>query len=260
MAPSLDDIATELVAEQQRLDDLVSPLGEGEWSRPCIVGPWTIRAQVAHLADSERLATLAATDEAAFAEALAQAIANSERLEAGDPPDLTGLEPAALLAQWRLRRRATVNAVLERGQQSRIPWVTGSLSSRSFLTARLMETWAHSQDVHDALGATHAESNALLHVAHLGVATRAFSFGNRGLEPPADDLRVELVAPDGTIWAWGPPGAGGSVEGPAVDFCLVVTRRRHVDDTGLSATGGARRWLDIAQAFAGPPVDPARWP
>lgn len=260
MAPTLADIATELVVEQHRLDDLVSSLGEQEWALPCLAGPWTIRAQVAHLADSERLATLAVTDETAFAEALAEAITNREALESGDPPDLAGLEPPALLDCWRLRRRATVDAVLERGLQSRLPWVTGSLSSRSFLTARLMETWAHGQDVHDALGVPHAESNALQHVAHLGIATRAFSFTNRGLEPPAGEVRVELIAPDGTVWAWGPPGAVERVDAPAVDFCLLVTRRRHIDDTRVVGTPGARRWLEIAQAFAGPPVDPTRRP
>ena len=40
--------------------------------------------------------------------------------------------------------------------------------------------------------------------------------------------------------------------GTALDFCLVVTQRRHVDDTALQVTGGtARGWLTIAQAFAG---------
>jgi hypothetical protein len=41
---------------------------------------------------------------------------------------------------------------------------------------------------------------------------------------------------------------------PAYDFCLLVTQRRHRDDPDLVATGpDADRWLDIAQAFAGPP-------
>jgi hypothetical protein len=44
------------------------------------------------------------------------------------------------------------------------------------------------------------------------------------------------------------------VEGDALDFCLLVTQRRHRADTGLRATSPvADAWLDLAQAFAGPP-------
>jgi uncharacterized protein (TIGR03084 family) len=55
------------------------------------------------------------------------------------------------------------------------------------------------------------------------------------------------------VWEWGPADAAQTVFGPAYDFCLLVTQRRHRDDLGLVATGpDADRWLDIAQAFAGP--------
>jgi uncharacterized protein (TIGR03084 family) len=65
---------------------------------------------------------------------------------------------------------------------------------------------------------------------------------------------VELDAPDGEQWTWGPPDSANSVRGPAVDFCLVATQRRHVDDTKLAVVGPvATRWMSIAQAFAGPP-------
>ena len=43
--------------------------------------------------------------------------------------------------------------------------------------------------------------------------------------------------------------------GPAADFCLLVTRRRHRADLALSADGDdADQWLDFAQAYAGPPA------
>jgi len=54
--------------------------------------------------------------------------------------------------------------------------------------------------------------------------------------------------------SWGPPDAAATVRGPAEDFCLLVTRRRHRDDLALDAHGdAAKRWLHVAQAFAGPP-------
>lgn len=46
------------------------------------------------------------------------------------------------------------------------------------------------------------------------------------------------------------------VTGTALDFCLLVTQRAHRADVDVRAEGpDAGRWLDIAQAFAGPPGD-----
>src|SRR5690606_13797705 len=95
----------------------------------------------------------------------------------------------------------------------------------------------------------------LRHIARLGVVTRSFSFANRGLELPPEPA-VALTAPDGSVWRWGPNDAPERVTGPAEDFCLVVTQRRHLLDTSLEVVGdGARRWMAIAQVFAGPPTD-----
>ena len=67
-------------------------------------------------------------------------------------------------------------------------------------------------------------------------------------------VSVALVAPDGETWTWGDPVSIERVEGPALDFALVVTQRRHVADTALAITGPiATQWMAIAQAFAGPP-------
>jgi uncharacterized protein (TIGR03084 family) len=128
------------------------------------------------------------------------------------------------------------------------------MSATSMATARLMETWAHGQDVADALGITRTPTPRLRHVAWLGTRTRDFAFAVRGLAPPAEPFRVELSAPDGPVWTFGPEDARQRVSGPALDFCLLVTQRIHRDDTDLVATGAdADAWLDIAQTFAGPP-------
>ena len=58
----------------------------------------------------------------------------------------------------------------------------------------------------------------------------------------------------GEDWTWGDEGVVDQVRGPALDFCLVVTQRRHLDDTALEVEGPvAAEWMSIAQAFAGPP-------
>jgi uncharacterized protein (TIGR03084 family) len=56
------------------------------------------------------------------------------------------------------------------------------------------------------------------------------------------------------VWTYGPQEAAQRVTGPALDFCLLVTQRANRADLALRAQGpDADRWLDIAQAFAGPP-------
>src|SRR3954462_14355901 len=100
-------------------------------------------------------------------------------------------------------------------------------------TARLMETWAHGLDVTDALGLPPSVSSRLRHVAHLGVRTRDFAFAQQGLAPPADVIRVEVTAPDGSLWCWGPADAAQRIAGPALDFYLRVTRRRNRADLSL---------------------------
>jgi len=129
------------------------------------------------------------------------------------------------------------------------------MGAMSFVSARLMETWAHGQDVADALGVIRIATNRLRHIAHLGVRARPFSYVVRGLTMPTDQVSVELTSPSGELWAWDtesdPPD---QVRGPALDFCLVVTQRRNIVDTELEVKGrAANEWLGIAQAFAGPP-------
>ena len=124
----------------------------------------------------------------------------------------------------------------------------------SFASARLMETWAHGQDIVDALGVQRPATERLRHIAHIGVRARPFSYRIHDREPPVDDVRVELISPAGALWTWGEAGAGQRVGGTAMDFCLVVTQRRHLADTDLRLEGPvAEDWMRIAQAFAGPP-------
>ena len=164
--------------------------------------------------------------------------------------------PARVLERWRASAAELADALAALPDGARIPWFGPPMNATSMATARLMETWAHGLDVTDALGLPPSASGRLRHVAYLGVRTRDFAFAQHGIPAPAEQFHVELTAPDGDIWAWGPEDAAQRVTGPALDFCLRVTRRRHRADLALEATGpDADRWLDLAQAFAGPPGD-----
>ncbi len=240
------------------LDRLVADLSDEGWRRDTPAAGWTIAHQVAHLAWTDEVALLAATDPAAFGAVVAAAAA--EPLGYVDRMAAEGAIPpyAALLARWRTGRAALAEALKASDPTTPLPWFGPPMSPRSMATARLMETWAHGQDVADALGARRVPTGRLRDIAHLGVRTRDFAYRINRLEPPDAEFRIELAGPGGEVWAWGPEDAVDRVSGPAEDFCLIVAQRRQVPDTDLVASGEAVRWLGFAQVFAGAPKDAVR--
>ena len=250
----LAGILADLAAESAAADSLVAELPEAEWGRATPAAGWTIAHQVGHLAWTDEVALLAATDADAFAGVLQNAAGDPYRFVDIAAERAAQQPPAVLLAGWRAGRSALAAALTAVPDGTRLPWFGPPMSPTSMATARLMETWAHGLDVADALGAPISVSARLRHVAHLGVRTRDFAYAARGRAAPAEQFRVELTGPDGEQWTWGPADAAQQVRGPALDFCLLVTQRRHRADLALVAVGpDAGEWLDIAQAFAGPP-------
>jgi uncharacterized protein (TIGR03084 family) len=249
-----------LSAEGEALDGLVAPLDAGHWTLATPAEGWTIAHQISHLAWTDQLAIVAATDTDAFGALLAQATADPQDYVTAGAEEGVREEPGRLLRRWRTGRLRLAEALAAVPHGTRLPWFGPPMSAPSLVTARLMETWAHGQDVADALGVKRELTDRLRHVAHIGVRTRDFAFHIRGLTPPAEEFRVSLSAPGGATWTWGSADAAQSVTGPALDFCLLTTQRRHRADLDLTATGAdADRWLDIAQAFAGSP-GPGRKP
>lgn len=256
----MQQVCDDLAAEHAGLDEVVAGLGEQELDTPTPAAGWSIRHQIAHLAFFDEQARLAATDPEAFAAAVNAALADSAAFATGHlQPGLEKSGPE-LLAWWRSIRALMLEALRGLEPRTRLPWYGPPMGARSFATARLMETWAHGQDVADALGLRRTPTDRLRHVAHLGVRTFGWSFQNRGLPVPDHPVRVELNAPSGAVWTWNEEENADVVRGDAEHFCLVVTQRRHVADTALRLVGPiARQWMEIAQVFAGPP-GPGRQP
>jgi uncharacterized protein (TIGR03084 family) len=250
----LEGVLADLATEGDRLESLVAALPEAGWRTATPAPGWDIATQVAHLAWTDEAAVAAATDKARWDSLVAEMLTDVEHAVDTAARREGEAAPDALLARWRTARAALAATLRSVPDGQRLPWFGPPMSATSMATARFMETWAHSLDVHEALGAEPGITDRIRHVAHLGVRTRDFAFSVHDLEPPAEEFHVALTAPSGDLWAWGPQDADQTVTGSAYDFCLLVTQRIHRADTSLVAVGrDANTWLGIAQAFAGPP-------
>lgn len=254
MALDFPGLLADLRQESDHLIGALRTLDAGGWALPTPAAGWTIADQVSHLAFFDDSARLAMRNADAFrleaADLMAGGMDFPDRVADAHRQD----SPEFLLGWFTRSRDELLAAFAGDDPKRRLPWFGPDMSVASSATARLMETWAHGQDVYDTLGLDHPPTAALRSIAHLGVATFAFCHTNNGLEVPTEPVRVELASPGGEAWTWGPDDAANVVRGAATDFVLTVTQRRHWSETGLQAGGAvAEAWLDIAQAFAGAP-------
>jgi uncharacterized protein (TIGR03084 family) len=249
---TMENLLADLAAETEALVTLIANLEPAGWETMTPAEPWTVRDQIGHLAYFDQQAALAASDPDAFADQVNRDI---EALT-GDVAELhrrRGLDGPNTLAWWLKSRRELIDAFSDLDPDRRLPWYGPAMRARSSVVARLMETWAHGTDVADALGTSLPVTDRLFRVADLGVRTFSWSFTNRGLDVPEERVRVALRGPSGTTRIWNDE-ENASITGPVEDFCLVVVQRRNLADTHLVMEGGlARRWMEIAQVFAGPP-------
>ncbi|MCC7364749.1 MAG: TIGR03084 family protein [Dehalococcoidia bacterium] len=249
----LAEIVADLAAEHAEIDRMIRDLPPEAWDRPTHAPGWAVRDQVAHLAFFDEQAALSLRDPEGFR-------ANARAMRGGDPTEPAYLSkgramaPAELLAWWREASSALVRAGTTASEEGRVPWYGPDMSPTSSFTARLMECWSHGLDIEDVIEHERPRTERLRHVAFISYRTRAYAYSVRGMTMPAAEVRVELTGPNGEQWAHGPEAAPDRISGPAEDFCMVCTQRRHVADTDLVIEGeAAAEWMSIAQAFAGPP-------
>ncbi len=248
----IHSLLVELDEEHGALEAVLLARPEAAWDAPTPSEGWAVRDQIGHLTWFDEQARIAAVDPEGFVAALEKDLedwpgymARAAALGRDTPAPL-------LFAAWQTARGTMLDALDALPEGTRLPWYGPSMSVRSFATARLMETWAHGQDVCDALDAERPPSDRLRHICHLGFITRGWSYTVRGATAPDTPVRVTLSLPSGAEFVAGPPEATDVVRGMAEDFCLVVTQRRHVSDTALEVQGDAAAgWMAIAQCFAG---------
>jgi len=254
--------ATDLRAEADELHAFLATLDDADWSRPTGFMGWTPWDVVAHLHFFDEISLRALEGNEAFAARRDELLKSfgGGKTNAEIARDVYGPLPAKeLLARWIEGCHDMAKQLGESDPKRRLPWFGPDMGVRMFTTARLMETWAHGQEIYDLKGARREPTDRLKHIATIGVKTFAWTFVNRGGQPPGPPPYVRLTAPSGAIWEWQEPSDEERIEGSALDFCLVVTQARNVADTALEVTGPiANQWMAIAQCFAGGAVDPPK--
>ena len=262
MNDRLASVLTDLRLEGDQIEALVAPLPDDAdgWRAPTPAAGWDVAHQVAHLAWTDETALFAVTDRARWDAAVLEALEDPDGfvdVEAARGADVPAPE---LLERWRTSRARLASALAALPADTKIPWYGPPMSATSMATARFMETWAHGRDIAAGLGVELPADDRVRHVVHLGVRTRGFAYATRGLPAPTSEVRVVLTLPSGAVVEHGPADAPARITGSAYDFGLVVTQRLHPEDADLVAVGeDAFEWLDLAQAFAGPP-GPGREP
>ncbi|MER7048061.1 TIGR03084 family metal-binding protein [Streptomyces jumonjinensis] len=249
---SLNDILKHLAADIEEVAALVENLDDAAWRTETPAPGWSVADQIAHLTFVFNLARTAAADPQAFQAITTAAAGNFDGAVNAALQQFNSFPPKELLARFRALGTASVDALAAVPEGQVVPWLVNPLPPAVLACAGIMELFGHGQDIADALGTRRQPTERLRNIVDFAWLTRDFGYQSHGLTPPAEPFRFELTAPSGEIWTVGPEGAE-TITGPAHDFCLLVTRRRHRDDLALTATGErAEEWLNIAQAYRGP--------
>lgn len=250
--------------ESDALAALLSGLNDEDFARPTQFKGWTVNDVIEHLHVWNWAADTALADEERFLTFIA---AIGEHIGAGgtlrsfegdwNRSHWGGLAGRRLLEAWQGYYPQMADRFRDADPKTRVKWAGPDMSTRSCITARLMETWAHGQEVYDELGVERVNTDRIRAIAFLGVRTFGWTFMVRGLEVPGPAPYVRLTAPSGAVWEFNDPSPVSNVKGDATQFCQVVTQVRNIADTQLTVTGDtATRWMEMAQCFAGAPEAP----
>lgn len=251
--------AQDFCDESAALYAVLKPLSDDAYAVPTLFNDWTINDILQHLHHFNIMADLSLNEPEKFVTEYAKISALREKVGfvASSNELLDGIKGPPLLEAWRAYYTEMTPRFAAADPKQRVKWAGPDMSARSSITARLMETWAHGQEIYDLLGLRRANTDRIKNIAHLGINTFGWTFANRKQAEPGPMPYVRLTAPSGDTWEWGTPADEEKVEGAAEEFCQVVCQTRNIADTQLQVTGPvATQWMALAQCFAGAPKDP----
>jgi uncharacterized protein (TIGR03084 family) len=252
------EILSDLVAEQQALDQFLQRINERQWELPTSAPGWSIKDTVSHLAYSERFAAGVLADGAT-------ALAGVELKDIDEWTALGVKEGRQMRYQqviewWRNSRADVVDALSRMDGSDRVPWLAGDMSARAFATLRLMETWAHGLDIKDAMDGVltysededdpTADTPRIRHVAWLAHRMLPFAFAQAGEDFPETGIRLELMGPSYSRWVFGPEDASDIIKGVAGEWCRIAVHRMESTASSLKTEGDkAETAIKVARTY-----------
>ncbi|MEO9969536.1 MAG: TIGR03084 family metal-binding protein [Hyphomonadaceae bacterium] len=249
--------AEDFRAESDALYRLLEGVDAAVYDEPTLFKSWTINMVLEHLCFWNQMAGLQVTDEDELVHRLSSIADHDGGMRGFEADYFAGLSGPELRSQWHLDMQATADIYAQADPKRRLKWAGPEMSARSSITARLMETWAHGQEVYDHLGIRRVNQDRIRNIVVLGVNTYGWTYKTRRETIPGPMPYLRLTAPSGEIWTYGDESAENMIEGPAEGFCQTVTQTRNIADTELTVTGPiAQDWMSKAQCFAGAPETP----
>lgn len=235
---------------------ILEPLDDKDFEKKTLFKQWTLNDVLGHLHVWNWAANASLVDEPAF-KSLMDRFGGHSDMNAAERSETGGASGKALLKLWHDYYGEMADNFHQADPKKRLLWAGPTMSARSSVSARLMETWSHSQAIYDVLGLERVSTDRVKNIVVLGINTYGFCYANRGLEPPGPIPLVRLTGPSGAVWTMTEPNETDRIEGDAVEFCQVITQCRNIADTSLKVEGEvAKNWMSIAQCFAGPPETP----
>jgi len=233
------EILSDLVAEEQALDQFLQRINERQWKLPTSAPGWSIKDTVSHLAYTERFAAQVLEGGAAVIKK--SGIADIDAWTALGVKEGREMRYQQVIEWWRNSRADVVDALSRMEGTERVPWIDGDMSARAFATLRLMETWAHGLDIKDAMEGLltydeeeedpTADTSRIRHIAWLAHRMLPYAFSEAGEDYPETGIRVELMGPRYARWVYGPEDAADVIKGIASEWCRIAVQRM---DPGLS--------------------------
>ena len=252
--------ADDFRAECDAVAEILDTLDDADFARETLFKAWTVHDVVAHLHIFNYAADASIHDQAAFdgfKETMAAGRGRGLNLRQVTDDWLEGKRNRAAFETWLEYYPQMCDRLEGIDPKMRVQWFGPSMSVRSSITARQMETWGHAHEVFDLLGSERQEADRIKNIVFLGLNTFGWTYAVRQMEVPDVVPCVRLTAPSGEIWTWNEAEASNRIEGRAVEFAQVVTQARNIADTSLEVTGPvATEWMSMAQCFAGAPETP----
>ena len=237
-------ILSDLVAEQQSLDQYLQKIPVHDWSIPTAVQGWDIRDTVSYLAHFEELAALTVTGEPppdSYSDAYADLV--SDGIQRG-----RDIRPQDVIEWWRQGRAKLIEPLSEMTSSQLTPWFNGSVSAKTVAAYRLTETWNYGLDIYEAMGDEYEDTTRIRHICELGWATLPAQFEYRG--EPHPPIRLEVIGPQYYKWVYGEEDTPHRIKGNASDWARVAVHRLAPSDTQLHCTSEvAERALELVSVY-----------